>query len=170
MTPSSTRTPRPPPKSLSTAPQEPTPSSTPPDTTFNLLRLCPHGHPPPQSEPARRTTPTLTPTPTPVTPKTKEGKKTTTTPWTSNTQNTSLKHRRSAVTFFFFLLIHYSCATYGDHDEIMYSPFPVRCPRSGGSSLAPFRPPPRPVPGRWSYSHQGKDTRKGGGLLPTRKE
>jgi len=66
--------------------------------------------------------------------------------------------------FFFFLFIHYSCATYGDHDEIMYSPFPVRCPRSGGSSLAPLRPPPRPVPGRWSYSHQGKDTRKGGGL------
>jgi len=36
---------------------------------------------------------------------------------------------------FFFLFIHYSHATYGDHGDNMYSPFPVRCPRSGGSSF-----------------------------------
>ena len=42
----------------------------------------------------------------------------------------------------FFLFIHYSHATYLDHGEIMYSPFPVRCPRSGGSLQAPLLPPP----------------------------
>jgi len=50
--------------------------------------------------------------------------------------------------FFFFFFINYSCVTYGDHDEIMYSPFPVHCPRSGGSLLAPHCPPPRPIPKR----------------------
>jgi len=39
---------------------------------------------------------------------------------------------------FFFFLIHYSHATCGDHGEVMYSPFPVRCPRSGGSLQAPL--------------------------------
>ena len=38
---------------------------------------------------------------------------------------------------FFFLFIHYSRATYLDHGGDMYSPFPVRCPRSGGSLQAP---------------------------------
>jgi len=41
---------------------------------------------------------------------------------------------------FFFLFIHYSHATYGDHGEDMYSPFPVRSPRSGGSLQAPLLP------------------------------
>ena len=36
------------------------------------------------------------------------------------------------------MFIHYSRATYGDHGEIMYIPVPVRCPRSGGTLLAPF--------------------------------
>jgi len=39
---------------------------------------------------------------------------------------------------FFFLFVHYSRATYRDHGEIMYSPFPVRCPRSGGTLRAPL--------------------------------
>jgi len=55
----------------------------------------------------------------------------------------------------FFLFIHYSRATYGDHGENMYSPFPVRYPRSGGSLQAPLCPPPRPVPRRSTASHQG---------------
>jgi len=37
----------------------------------------------------------------------------------------------------------------------IYSPFPVRCPRSGGSLQAPLCPPPRPVPRRSAASHQG---------------
>jgi len=41
---------------------------------------------------------------------------------------------------FFYLFIHYSHATYLDHGEDMYSPFPVRCPRSGGSLQAPLLP------------------------------
>ena len=56
---------------------------------------------------------------------------------------------------FFYLFIHYSHATYGDHGEIMCSPVPVRCPRSGGTLLAPRCPPPRPVPRRCG-AHQGK--------------
>jgi len=59
----------------------------------------------------------------------------------------------------FFLFNHYSHATYLDHGEIMYSPFPVRCPRSGGTLQAPLCPPPRPVPRR-NDAHQGNDTRK----------
>ena len=55
-------------------------------------------------------------------------------------------HRQDDLFFFFFLFIHYSCATYGDHDEIMYSPFPVRCPRSGGSMLAPCLPSAQAYP------------------------
>jgi len=35
-----------------------------------------------------------------------------------------------------------------DHGEIMYSPVPVRYPRSGGTLLAPLCPPPRPDPRR----------------------
>jgi len=46
----------------------------------------------------------------------------------------------------FFLLIQYSCATYGDHDEVIYSPVPVRYPRSGGTLLALFCLPTRQVP------------------------
>ena len=46
----------------------------------------------------------------------------------------------SLPTSFFFLFIHYSRATYGDHGEIMYSPVPVRCPRGGGTLLAPLAP------------------------------
>jgi len=45
----------------------------------------------------------------------------------------------------FFLFNHYSHATYLDHGEIMYSPFPVCCPCSGGTLQAPLCPPPRPV-------------------------
>jgi len=48
---------------------------------------------------------------------------------------TSEKNRK-----LFFLFIHYSHATYLDHGEDMYSPFPVRCPRSGGSLQAPLLP------------------------------
>ena len=50
---------------------------------------------------------------------------------------------------FFFLFIHYSHATYLDHGEDMYSPFPVRCPRSGGPLQAALCPPPRPIPRRY---------------------
>ena len=60
---------------------------------------------------------------------------------------------------FFFLFIHYSRATCGYHGEDMYSPFPVRCPRSGGSLQAPLCPPPTPVP-RTSRAHQGDYKRK----------
>jgi len=42
--------------------------------------------------------------------------------------------------FFLFSFIHYSRATYLDHGEGMYNPFPVRCPRSGGSLQAPLLP------------------------------
>jgi len=56
--------------------------------------------------------------------------------------------------FFFFWLIHYSHTTYLDHGEVMYSPFPVRCPRDGGTLQAPLCPPPRPVPRRCD-AHQG---------------
>ena len=38
----------------------------------------------------------------------------------------------------FYLFIHYSRATYLDHGGHMCSPFPVRCPRSGGSLQAPL--------------------------------
>ena len=55
----------------------------------------------------------------------------------------------------FFLFIHYSHATNGDHGEIMYSPVPVRCPRIGSTLLAPLCPPPRPVPRRCG-AHQRK--------------
>ena len=55
----------------------------------------------------------------------------------------------------FFWFIHYSHATYGDHGENMYSPDPVRCPRSDGTLLAPLCAPPRPVPRRCG-AHQGK--------------
>jgi len=41
---------------------------------------------------------------------------------------------------FFVLFNHHSYATYLGHGGIMYSPFPVRCPRSGG----PFPAPPLP--------------------------
>ena len=54
----------------------------------------------------------------------------------------------------FFLFIHYSHATYRDHGGIMYSPFPVRCPRGDGMLQAPLCPPPWPVPERC-------DTRQG---------
>ena len=37
----------------------------------------------------------------------------------------------------FFLFNHYSHAIWTDHGEIMYSPFPARCPRGGGT-LHPF--------------------------------
>jgi len=46
----------------------------------------------------------------------------------------------------FFLFIHYSHATYLDHDEIMYSPFPVRCPRGGGTLQAPPLPSAQACP------------------------
>jgi len=58
-----------------------------------------------------------------------------------------------------FLFNHYSRATYRDHGESMYSPVPVRCPRSDGPLLAPLCPPPRPVP-RKCEAHQGKYKRK----------
>jgi len=53
---------------------------------------------------------------------------------------------RSKLFFFFFLFIHYSHATYGDHGENMYSPFPVRCPRSDGSLQAPLLPSAQACP------------------------
>jgi len=46
----------------------------------------------------------------------------------------------------FFLFNHNSHATHLDHGEIMHSPFPARCPRSGGTLQAPLCHPPRPVP------------------------
>jgi len=61
---------------------------------------------------------------------------------------------------FFCLFNHYSHATYLDHGEIMYSLFPVRCPRSGGTLQAPLCPPPRPVP-RKCVAHQRNDKGKG---------
>jgi len=59
-----------------------------------------------------------------------------------------MRSRPGSTSFFFFLFIQYSYATYGDHDEDMYSSVPIRCPRSGGTLLAPLCPPPRPVPRR----------------------
>jgi len=44
--------------------------------------------------------------------------------------------------FFSLSFNHYSHATYLDHEEIMYSPFPVCCPRSGGTLQARLCPPP----------------------------
>jgi len=54
------------------------------------------------------------------------------------------------------MFVFYSLLTcdLSDHGEIMYSPFPVCCPRSGGTLQAPLCPPPRPVPRRCD-SHQG---------------
>jgi len=49
---------------------------------------------------------------------------------------------------------HYPHATYLDHGEIIYSPFPVRCPHGGGTLQVPLCPPPRPVPRR-CRGHQG---------------
>jgi len=49
----------------------------------------------------------------------------------------------------FFLLNHTSHAICLDHGEIMYSPFPARCPHVGGTLQAPLCPPPRPVPRRY---------------------
>ena len=42
--------------------------------------------------------------------------------------------------FSFFSFNHYSYATYLDCGEITYSPFPVCCPRSGGTLQAPPLP------------------------------
>jgi len=53
----------------------------------------------------------------------------------------------------FFVYSLLACGL-SDHGEIIYSPFPVRCPRSGGSLKAPLCPPPRPVPRRCD-THQG---------------
>jgi len=50
----------------------------------------------------------------------------------------------------FFLFDHYSHATYLDHGEIMYSPFPVRCPRGGGTLQAPLLPSAQACPKMWS--------------------
>jgi len=47
----------------------------------------------------------------------------------------------------FFIIIHYSHATSLDHGEDIYSPFPVRCPRSGGSLQAPLLPSAQACPG-----------------------
>ena len=46
----------------------------------------------------------------------------------------------------FFLFIHYSHATHLDHGEDVYSPFPVRCPRDGGSLQAPLLPSAQACP------------------------
>jgi len=46
---------------------------------------------------------------------------------------------------FFFVYSLLACDLL-DHGEIMYSPFPVRCPHGGGPLQAPLCPPPRPVP------------------------
>jgi len=53
--------------------------------------------------------------------------------------------RRSRVRYssFIFLFNYYSHATHLDHGEIMYSPFPVRCPRGGGTLQAPLLPSAR---------------------------
>jgi len=53
----------------------------------------------------------------------------------------------------FFLVYSSLACDLSDHGEIMYSPFPVRCPRSGGSLQTPLCPPPRPVPR--SNAHKG---------------
>ena len=45
-----------------------------------------------------------------------------------------------------FFSIHYSRATYLVHGEDMYNPFPVRCPRSGGSLQAPLLPSAQACP------------------------
>jgi len=59
---------------------------------------------------------------------------------------------------FFFVYSLLACDL-PDHGEIMYSPFPVCCPRSGGPLQAPLCPPPRPILRRCG-SHQGDYTRK----------
>jgi len=53
---------------------------------------------------------------------------------------------RTATRFFFFLVIHYLHATYGDNGENIYSPFPVRCPRSGDWLQAPLLPSAQACP------------------------
>jgi len=40
--------------------------------------------------------------------------------------------------FFFFVYSLYSCATYLDHDEFMYSPFPGRKPREAALCKHPL--------------------------------
>jgi len=57
---------------------------------------------------------------------------------------------------FFFPLL---ACDLSDHGEIMYSPFPVCCPRSGGTLQAPLCPPPRPTYPKRCDSHQGDQKR-----------
>jgi len=75
----------------------------------------------------------------------------------------SNKGKEELLFLVFFLFNHYSHATYLDNGEIMYCPFPVRCPHGGGTLQAPPCPPPRPVP-RKCVVHQknekGKRERK----------
>ena len=52
-----------------------------------------------------------------------------------------------AVPQVFFLVYSLLACDLSDHGEIIYSPFPVRCPRNGGPLQGPLCPPPRPLPG-----------------------
>jgi len=52
------------------------------------------------------------------------------------------------ICLFFSPFNHYYYATYLDHGEVMYSPFPVRCPRGGGTLQAPFLPSAQACPVR----------------------
>jgi len=55
---------------------------------------------------------------------------------------------------FFFVVYSLLACDLSDHGEIMYSPFPVCCPRGGRTLQAPLCPPPRPDPRRCG-SHKG---------------
>jgi len=62
--------------------------------------------------------------------------------------------------FYFFIFVYSLLACdLSDHGEVIYSPFPVRCPRSGGSLQAPLCPPPGSVPRRCE-ARQGNYKRK----------
>jgi len=64
-----------------------------------------------------------------------------------------------ALAFSFFFAYSLLACDLSDHGEIIYSPFPVRSPRSGGSLQAPLCPPPRPVPRRCE-AHEGNYKRE----------
>jgi len=55
---------------------------------------------------------------------------------------------RHSLQAFFVLFIHHSHANNFDHGQIMFSPFPVRCPRNGNTLQTPSCTPPRPAPGK----------------------
>jgi len=60
--------------------------------------------------------------------------------------------------FFVYSLLAYDPSS---HSGVMYNPFPVRCPRSGGTLQAPLCLPPRPFPGRCDGNQGNYNSERG---------